>query len=205
MSLQTAIIILNYISFEDTFVLVEELQKQTIKEKIKILVVDNDSPNESYKELKKLEQKFKNVVVIKTDTNKGYAQGNNHGLHYLEKYVNPEYVAILNNDIILKPDTFELLMFKYKILAEPAVIAPLQLDSGQNVVPVYNLNTFLDDCLHLFYCFKLFHKRKVKPFRDSTGLKAMDVDLVPGSFMFSSFNRFKEMGFFYPNTFLFVE
>jgi hypothetical protein len=33
----------------------------------------------------------------------------------------------------------------------------------------------------------------------------MKVDLIPGSFMFSSFKTFKQMGFFYPNTFLFVE
>jgi GT2 family glycosyltransferase len=33
----------------------------------------------------------------------------------------------------------------------------------------------------------------------------MAVDLIPGSYMFMDFKKFKKIGYFYPNTFLFVE
>ena len=42
-------------------------------------------------------------------------------------------------------------------------------------------------------------------YKDTSGNGAMKVDIIPGSFMFSSFKTFRKMGFFYPNTFLFAE
>ncbi|WP_179318040.1 glycosyltransferase family 2 protein [Winogradskyella helgolandensis] len=199
------IVILNYNSYQDTINLVNALQQQTVAESLHIIVVDNASPNASYDYLKPLEGQYKNLVVLQTGENLGYAKGNNVGLHYLDEHIHPEYVAIMNNDIILPETCLEHLVGKYQQLDDPAIIAPKQLDIDEKEVPIYSINTYLDDCLNLFYIFKLFHKRKIKRFKDTTGNNAMQVDLVPGSFMFSSFDRFKTLGFFYPNTFLFAE
>lgn len=200
-----ALVILNYNSFQDTIKLVDDLQQQTVANLFQIIVVDNFSPNNSYEQLILLESTYKNVKILQTGANLGYAKGNNVGLDYLDKNVHPEYVAILNNDVVLENDCFERLIEKYNQLEQSAIIAPKQLDINNKEVPVYNMNNFLDDCLNQFFIFKIFHKRKIKPFKDNTGKNAMEVDLVPGSFMFSSFERFKALGFFYPNTFLFVE
>jgi GT2 family glycosyltransferase len=199
------IILLNYNSFQDTIKLVDDLQHQTVANLFQIVVVDNFSPNNSYEQLIPLESSYKNVKVLQTGVNLGYAKGNNFGLDYLDKNVHPEYVSILNNDVVLKNDCFERLIEKYNQLEQAAIIAPKQLDINSKEVPVYSINTFLDDCLNQFFIFKIFHKQKIKPFKDTTGKNVMEVDLVPGSFMFSSFERFKALGFFYPNTFLFVE
>jgi len=199
------IILLNYNSFQDTIKLVDDLQHQTVANLFQIVVVDNFSPNNSYEQLIPLESSYKNVKVLQTGVNLGYAKGNNFGLDYLDKNVHPEYVSILNNDVVLKNDCFERLIEKYNQLEQAAIIAPKQLDINNKEVSVYSMNNFLDDCVNLFYFFKLFHIRKIKAFQDTTGKNAMEVNLVPGSFMFSSFERFKALGFFYPNTFLFVE
>lgn len=199
------IVILNYNSYKDTIALVKELQNQTLAKDLKIVVVDNCSPNDSFLKLKHLEEFYSNTIVIKTTANLGYAKGNNFGLDYLDKYIKPDYVAILNNDIIFNEDCFEKLVERYKILETPAIIAPKQLDINNNEVVPYRLNSFLDDCLNMFYVFKIFHKRNSLKFKDNTGLSAMKVEMIPGSFMFSSFITFQKMGFFYPNTFLFVE
>lgn len=199
------IIILNYSSYEDSIVLVKALQKQTIVEQLQIVVVDNASPNNSFEKLKPLEETYKNVVVLQTGDNLGYARGNNYGLQFLQEHNPPEYVAILNNDVVLPNDCFEALIKKYKILDKPAIIAPKQLDINNNELLPYPLNSFLDDCLSLFFATKLFHKYRALKYKDTTGLGAMKVDLIPGSFMFSGFETFKSIGFFYPNTFLFVE
>lgn len=199
------IIILNYKTFADTIKIVEDLQLQTLAEKLQIVVVDNASPNHSFEHLKQLEKKFSNVTVMQIEANLGYAKGNNYGLYYLDKHIKPAFVAILNNDIVLPKDCFEKLIEKYKILENPAIIAPKQLDINNKEFSIYPMNSFLDDCLNLFYLFRLIHKRNAVKCKDTTGLKAMKVDIIPGSFMFAAFKTFKEMGFFYPNTFLFVE
>lgn len=198
-------VILNYNTFQDTISLVRRLQNQTVANRMLIVVVDNASPNNSYKFLKPLENEFNNVVVLQTGKNLGYAKGNNFGLKYLDENIHPEYVAILNNDVELPNDSFEKMVLAYEQLEEPAIIAPKQLNTKGEPVTPYRMNSYVDDCLNLFYLFKLFHKRNALKWKDNTGKRAMKVELIPGSYMFSSFARFKEMGFFYPNTFLFVE
>jgi len=199
------IVILNYNSYTDTINLVAELQSQTIAKELQIIIVDNASPNNSFEHLKPLEKQYPNVNVIQTGENLGYAKGNNFGLEYLDKHIQPEYVAILNNDIMLPNNCFEKLIEKYKELENPAIIAPKQLDVNNKEFSPFKMNSYLDDCLNLFYIFKLFNKRNALKYIDNTGQRAMKVEMIPGSFMFASFERFKEMGFFYPNTFLFVE
>lgn len=202
---QIGIVILNYQTHVDTKELVAALQKQTVASDLFIVVVDNASPNGSFDQLKPLEQQYTNVVVLQSGTNLGYAKGNNFGLYYLDKHVKPKYVAILNNDIILKNNILEVLAQCYEELYEPAIISPVQISSAGKELPPYRINSFLDDCLNLFYIFKLFHKRNALKFTDNTGQQAMKLEMIPGSFMFASFERFKAMGFFYSNTFLFVE
>lgn len=199
------IVILNYNSFLDTIKLVNELQQQTVVVDIKIIVVDNSSPNNSYIKLKYLEKEYLNVFVLQTSENIGYAKGNNFGLNYLDEIFKPKYVAILNNDVHFNEDCFEKLIEGYRVLKAPAIIAPKQLDINNKEILPYHMNSFLDDCLNLFYFFKIFSKRSVTKFKDDTGYKAMKVDIIPGSFMFASFDVFRNMGFFYPNTFLFGE
>jgi GT2 family glycosyltransferase len=199
------VVILNYNSFSDTIKLVEALQHQTLTNDLQIIVVDNASPNNSFKQLIHLEEQFSNVKVLQTGENLGYAKGNNFGLNYLDQNLKPTYVAILNNDIILPKNCLEKLINKYKVLEKPAIIAPKQIDTNNKEFLPYSLNSFLDDCLSLFYLFRFFNKRNALQYKDTIELKAMKVDLIPGSFMFSSFQTFKNMGFFYPNTFLFVE
>ena len=180
------IVILNYTSYRDTINLVEELQHQSVVEDIQIVIVDNASPNDSYQKLKLLEKAYQNVVVIKTIQNLGYANGNNFGLNYLDEHMQPEYVAILNNDIILPHNCFEKLVEKHKELKNPAIIAPKQLDIHEREMLPYPLNSFLTDCLSLFFITKLFYKHRALKYKDTSGNGAMKVDVIPGSFMFSS-------------------
>ena len=199
------IVILNYNSFQDTIDLAVVLHKQTVSAEMYVVIVDNASPNNSFENLKPLEKKHQNVIVLQTGANLGYAKGNNFGLNYLDKHIQPNYVAILNNDIILPDNCFEKLVEKYKELKNPAIIAPKQIDINNKEFSPLKLNSFLDDCLNLFLIFRVCLKGNVLKYIDNTGLQVMKVDMIPGSFMFASFNTFKQMDFFYPNTFLFAE
>lgn len=97
---KVGIIILNYINYLET----EGCVKSVLKQKYcnyYILVVDNGSNNESYDYLKKLFMKEERVSVIKTGKNYGFAKGNNIGIQYMKKSWEPEYILLLNSDIIL--------------------------------------------------------------------------------------------------------
>jgi GT2 family glycosyltransferase len=199
------IIILNYDTYEETIKLVDELQEQSINNLLQIVVVDNASLNMSYTYLKPLEQKYANVTILETGFNLGYAKGNNYGLKYLEKNIMPEYVVILNNDVILPKNCLEKLCKKYAELDNPAIIAPIMTDVNGIKSYIYKINTFYDDILCLFALYKILPQKNRIKLHDNTGKHAMKVDIIPGSFMFSSFETFKSMGYFYPNTFLYAE
>lgn len=94
------IVILNYITFDLTLKLIDDLQRQLNYENYKILVVDNCSPNESAEVLERL-SKDKEYIFIKNNKNTGYAAGNNIGLRYAVNN-NFKYSWILNNDIELR-------------------------------------------------------------------------------------------------------
>ncbi len=203
--LLVGVVILNYSTSADTIRLVGELQQQTIADNMTIVVVDNDSPNNSYETLKPLMELYERVVVLQTGSNLGYAKGNNFGLKYLEEQVSPQYVAILNNDVILPNNSFEMLIDRYAQLENPAIIAPMMVDTAGNRQFLGNLCSTWDDLKMMFSLYTKLSKPAVLTEVDNTGMRAMRVDIISGSFIFAQLDRFRQMGYFYPNTFLYVE
>lgn len=202
---QVGVVILNYSTYAETIKLVGELQSQSVADSMSIVVVDNDSPNESYEMLQPLAAQYENVVVLQTGENLGYAKGNNFGLKYLEDNDTSEYVAILNNDVILPNDCFERLIERYKVLDRPAVIAPMMTDVDGKRQFMGDLCSTWHDFKILFALYNKLSNQKAPIEQDTSGKKAMSVEVIGGSFMFAQFDRFKQMGYFYPNTFLYVE
>lgn len=203
MKSEVGVVILNYSSYSDTIALVEALQKQSVAPSLSIVVVDNASPNESYRRLKPLEGRLANVTVIKTAENLGYAKGNNFGLRYIEENIGAKYVAILNNDVILPDDSFEQMIQRYEELESPAIIAPLMVDRDGEISTPWRINSYGDDLKSLFVLSRMLSKSG--GYKDITSKRAMKVDVIPGSYMFMKLERFKRMGYFYPNTFLYAE
>lgn len=96
---KVAIIILNYMTWNETLKEVDLIKKviKDVQFEYEIIVIDNCSPNESYDKLKVHSDKF---TLIKSDTNGGYASGNNIALKYaFDKGY--DYSLILNNDVII--------------------------------------------------------------------------------------------------------
>jgi len=81
----------------------------------KIVIVDNASNNNSYCILKDRYENRKNVQVIKTGNNLGFAKGNNIGINYIKKHVKSDFVMIVNNDTIFcDKDMLDILIAGYK-------------------------------------------------------------------------------------------
>lgn len=210
--MKIGVVILNYNTWEATTQLVEALQKQTVASDLEIVVVDNASPNGSYEHLIGLKDQFANVVVVlQTGDNLGYAKGNNCGLQWLDKNVHPDYVVIANNDIQLSDDCLEKLALRFPALDKACIISPVQLLPDGRRLYGWNLGSWWNDVKNLSLLYRWINKRKSTKQVDQQQDDNRDdnlpipVDLILGSFMFASFERFKEIGFFYPGTFLFVE
>lgn len=112
------IIILHYLNTEDTIRCVESLQKCTYKN-IKIIIVDNCSPNDSFKVL---QEKFPDHVLIQTGENKGYAGGLNVGVKYALRE-NAELIMLSNNDIEFSEDFLEPLVESLQENPEAGIVS----------------------------------------------------------------------------------
>lgn len=92
------VVILNYLNYSDTIECIQSLQKQTVQ--VPIVVVDNKSPNESVRELKRFIKPINNISLIVAKKNVGYARGNNLGIKYLRNKIGVSEVLLCNNDVL---------------------------------------------------------------------------------------------------------
>ncbi|WP_351125104.1 glycosyltransferase, partial [Shewanella sp. T24-MNA-CIBAN-0130] len=93
------IIIVNYKSYKDTASYVTKLLDQE-GVNLSIVIVDNDSGNNSFEILTELFCSVPNVDVHQSGENLGYARGNNLGV-ILSDIKNDDLVVISNNDLVV--------------------------------------------------------------------------------------------------------
>ena len=107
--MKTCIIIVNYNGYKDTIECIESLKKN-INSNYEIIVVDNKSTDKSSELLKKID----GIHFIESDKNGGFSYGNNLGIKYALNN-NFDNVILLNNDTIVTPNCFDLMVEKSKI------------------------------------------------------------------------------------------
>lgn len=137
-----SIIILNYRNWQDTIECLNSVFMCSYNN-IRIIVVDNDSRNESLDRIHEWllinriqsicltkEQSEKEtvndipVVLIRSDFNNGYAAGNNIGIRWAIR-VNSDFVMILNNDTIVDKNFIEPLICQLKFDKDTMLVGPL--------------------------------------------------------------------------------
>ena len=193
-------IILNYKTYQETIRLTEKLSEEGLDDK-HVLIVDNASPNNSFEILHKQFDGYKNVEVIASPENGGFAKGNNFGLRYAKKY-NPQYVCIINNDVMFTMATIDHLCEWYEKLPSVAFISPKQIlpDGKEAIFHNMNVPTIWTDLSQYNIFGKLHH------YTENTDIKGVqEIGIIPGAFTFTSYSRFEKLGFFDEETFLFCE
>ncbi len=98
--MQLSVIILNYNVRWFLQLCLESVVKATANLDAEIIVVDNNSPDDSCEMVRAL---FPNVKLIANKENSGFPKGNNIGVAEAKG----EYVCILNPDTVVAEDTFE--------------------------------------------------------------------------------------------------
>ncbi len=92
-----ALIVLNYNTPELTISAVRKILAQ--KTGIRIVITDNASTDGSFEKFQCAFKESKDVFVIETGTNGGYAKGNNFGIAYAEKLDGISFIGVMNPDV----------------------------------------------------------------------------------------------------------
>lgn len=99
-------VVLNYKTFQDTLRCVESLKKESYPNHT-IVVVENGSGNESARVLSERFADDPMVTLLVSDTNLGFARGNNLGIRHAREVLGCDYVFVLNSDTLVEPGLFE--------------------------------------------------------------------------------------------------
>ena len=105
-----SIIILNYNAGNLLLECIESVL-QTNYQKFEIIIVDNDSKDDSVDRCK---EKFRDVQIIENKKNLGYCEGNNVGI----RNAKGEFIAILNPDTVVDSNWLKELIKGYEIFGD---------------------------------------------------------------------------------------
>lgn len=188
------IIVLNYNNYRDTIECIKSLEEIDYLN-YKIVIVDNNSNNESHKVL---EEKYsKKHVYIQTGKNLGYAGGNNVGINYALK-CKTDYVCILNNDTIVSPQFLKRLVEYAESNIDVGIVGPAILEYNNEKV-VQSTGAIIDisrgnvnQLNHMVKLLDLPHKE-------------IECDYVGGACMLVRRNVIEDVGLIPENYFLFYE
>jgi GT2 family glycosyltransferase len=126
--LQLSIIILNYNVRYFLELCVLSVQKAIEKIDAEIIVIDNNSQDDSCAMIK---QRFPNVKLIENSENSGFPKGNNIGVAAAKG----EYICILNPDTVVAEDTFSKVLAFAKKQNDLGILGCKLIDGTGNFLP----------------------------------------------------------------------
>jgi len=128
------IVIVNWNGYKDTIECVRSLIDLKYSGLVDIVISDNDSSDGSFGHMVSWLLSFTNAVnsdtsdknsifisqnrritILKNKDNLGYAGGNNVGIKYALKNLSPEFIWILNNDVLVDNNALSFLVYRMKL------------------------------------------------------------------------------------------
>lgn len=168
-----------------------------------IVVVDNSSTDNSFKELQDI--KSIKVDVIQTVKNGGYGYGNNFGIKYLINRYKSKYILITNPDVTYEEDV--VIQCENYLISHSdekcAVCAPHMLDSRlQPLNCAWNVPGWIKyTCFSLVIIGKFFNLEYISCETNEN----VKCDCVAGSMLMINVQSFIDVGMYDENIFLFCE
>lgn len=104
--MRTSFVILHYLAEDVTCKCLDSLLSLKGGEDVSIVVVDNCSPDGSGGRLKRKYAAHDSVHFVPMAANEGFARGNNAGYRYAVEHFNPDFVVVMNNDVIIDDPDF---------------------------------------------------------------------------------------------------
>ena len=219
--------ILHYINEKETIECVESIRKCCVNYAYHVVIVDNNSPDDSFFKLKEIFFGATDVTLLKSPQNLGFAKGNNLGFMYLKYNFSCDFIIMSNNDIeILSKDFIKKIVYyydKYKFAALGPNIQNYGYSSGKcnpmichpqtlSEVIKIRVRLFIDYILTWLCLYDILHKLKEM----TIGLKrdaVVDIDYsivhedvqLHGCFMVFSIEFIKRRDGLNNNTFMYSE
>jgi len=203
MMFDIAVILINYNSSEHSINCIRSIIEKSSKNlKYQIIITDNCSEKEDYLNLKSFCDKvaFSNLTLQRSDINSGFGGGNMFGV----QFANAKYLAFVNNDTLLKNDCLSIL--KNALEANPNIgIAGAQSykENGDFMISLDHFASPTREIIGRSFLENINPKKYPK--RKKKYTNPLQVNFVPGSFMFLRANDFYEVGGFDTTIFLYYE
>lgn len=196
-----SIVTLNYRKSDLTIGCLSSLYKQFSKEfshgELELIIVDNDSQDDSVKKIEKeiKEKKYKNVKLASYDHNSGFGAGSNFGVSLTQG----KYILFLNNDTQVY-DRSIFAMAEYMSKHSEIAIMGGQLQNNDKSLQ-HSVGVFYTPlrAMLLLLGFQKFG------FVDRNPKEIAQVDWVKGALLMIESNVFKKLGGFDENIFMYVE
>lgn len=179
-------VVLHCQTIKETQACVQTLVRQESEEiSVKVIIVDNASPNQSGKLLERRYQNNQQVTVICNSCNLGFARGNNVGFEAARKN-GADYIVLLNNDTLIRQEHFvdkiELLYHKYHFGVLGPDILSVYDKVHQNPMDGFTINV-CSLCTRIMrsYLIRLLNWTGIYPFltKHSDGNKNYHRECVP--------------------------
>jgi len=201
--MQLSVIILNYNVRYFLEHCLKSVQKAIENIDAQIIVVDNNSPDDSCEMVKTL---FPKVILIENNENAGFPKGNNIGV----QQARGKYICILNPDTVVAEDTFEKILAFAEKQEKLGIIGCKLIDGTGKFLPESKrgVPTTSVAFAKFFGLYKLFPK--VKAFQkyyaqhldeNTTG----KVDILVGAFMVLKRETYQQLGGFDQRYFMYGE
>lgn len=198
------VVILNWRGWRDTIECVESLQKSDYQN-FKIVIVDNDSQDES---VERIRERYPEITLIESGKNSGFAAGNNIGIRYALAQT-ADYILVLNNDTLVAPDCISELVNFAERNTKAGLLGPKIFDMGTEVyrqwavqhrLSFWSILWILSPLRRLIYGTGMFKK-----FFYTGEHRAAQVYGIPGSAMFFRATALERIGLFDERTFIYWE
>lgn len=190
-------LIINYNDASTTQKLIDNVKDYSCLSKI--VVVDNNSTDDSYEVLKR--NQSEKIHIIRRTDGREFGAGINFGLHYLEK-LNISYTFISNSDVVIyrEEDLKRIISHKKRAtMIGPVIKEHTGYNRGWKVPS--NLQLVLLS-IPFFYRFFLKENRYSDDFYQQDFIP---VEVISFCFFFVSIRDIKKIGYFDENVFLYFE
>ena len=201
--MQLSVIILNYNVRYFLEQCVLSVQKALEGIDGEIIVIDNNSSDDSCPMMK---QRFPNVKLIANPENFGFPKGNNIGVEQAKG----EYICILNPDTVVSEDTFTKVLSFAKEQNDLGIVGCKLIDGTGNFLPESKrgIPTPWVSFTKIFGLYKLFPKSKLFNQYYAQHLhknKTGKVEILVGAFMVMQRELYNEIGGFDENCFMYSD
>ncbi|MBP5247489.1 MAG: glycosyltransferase family 2 protein [Fibrobacter sp.] len=193
-----ASVILNYNDASTTLSLVRHIVD--FAELDYIVVVDNDSSDDSWNRLSLL--KNEKVHLLQAGKNGGYGAGNNVGIKYAKEKLNADYVLILNPDVIVEEECIAKLAETLHEKQDVAVVSAKQSNSPDCAWKNCNALQYV---LATSLFFEILLKIRCYSPKYFGNENFVEVFAVPGSLLMVDADKMVQFGMYDEDFFLYYE